>query len=73
MADVADRFAFAVGDKVRYKPGIGTYGYEDALEADGRVPGVVIGHSTTRVRVRLTLDKGRAWNRAVDTASLEKV
>lgn len=45
---------FAVDQRVRYKPGTGTYGYEDYLDADGRIPAVVIGHSPTRVRIRLT-------------------
>jgi hypothetical protein len=64
--------AFQVGQHIRYRPGAGTYGYEDALEADGRLPGVILGFSTTRVRVELTLKK--RWNqkvvRAVDAASL---
>lgn len=46
---------FPIGQAIRYKPGYGTYGYEDALEADGRLPGVVVGYSETRVRVELTL------------------
>lgn len=65
--------AFAVGDAVRYKPGIGTYGYEDDLQHDGRIPGVVVGHSWTRVRVTLSLAHGRTLDRAVDARSLEKV
>lgn len=62
----------AVGDCVRYRPGAGTYGYEDALGPDGRVPGVVVGFTPTRIRVRLTLDLGREIIRAVDAESLEK-
>ncbi len=61
---------YAIGQAIRYKPGFGTYGYEDALGADGRVPGLVIGHSRTRVRVKLTLDLGRTIERCVDAASL---
>jgi hypothetical protein len=58
---------------VRYRPGTGTYGYEDVLEADGRLPGVVVGFSRTRVRVQFTLTKRgpRATvTRAVDATSL---
>lgn len=62
--------AFQVNDRVRYRPGFGTYGYEDAVQSDGRVPGVVVGFSRTRVRVRLTLDLGRVITRCVDEASL---
>lgn len=63
---------FTVGQRVRYKPGFGTYGCEDALKTspDGRVPGVVVGHSPKRVRVRLTLDLGREITRSVDAVSL---
>jgi hypothetical protein len=65
---------FAVGDRIRYKPGIGTYGYEDVIEADGRLPGIVVGFSRTRVRVELQLAKrnNTTVRRAVDAASLEK-
>jgi hypothetical protein len=67
---VAD--TFTIGQRVRYKPGHGTYGYEDVVDADGRVPGEVIGHSRTRVRVVLTLGsrRGQQVTRAVDAASL---
>jgi len=63
---------FQIGQAVRYKPGFGTYGYEDALASspDGRIAGVVIGHSPTRVQVRLTIDLGRIVTRAVDARSL---
>lgn len=61
--------AFNVGDKVRYKPGYGTYGYEDVLEADGRVPGEVRGHTRTRVRIS-TRNNAGTLVRAVDAASL---
>lgn len=49
-----------VGDRVRYKPGTGTYGYEESVQADGRVPGYVLeilkpGGNGLRARVRLTL------------------
>lgn len=63
---------FKLRQRVRYKPGVGTYGYEDAIGSDGCVPGVVVGHSRTRVRVRLTLDLGRIVTRAVDAASLRE-
>lgn len=65
--------SFTVGQRVRYKPGQGTYGYEDALGSDGRLPGVVIGHSATRVRVRLQLGgtrQGSLITRCVDARSL---
>lgn len=73
---------FNVGDQVRFKPGYGTYGYEDCLEADGRVGGIVVGFTTSkkqpRVRVQLTLyhcvdgrrGAGHIVCRAVDAASL---
>lgn len=60
---------FAVGDKVRYKPGFGTYGYEGVVDADGRVAGVIVGFSRTRVRVETLNDRGPV-TRAVDAASL---
>lgn len=67
---------FKVGDAVRYRPGYGTYGYEDCLGEDGRVAGIVCGHTPTRVRVELTIDlrriggRVRTERRAVDPASL---
>jgi hypothetical protein len=64
---------FRVGQAIRYKPGNGTYGYEDALEADGRVQGIVLGHTPTRVRVQLELRTPairRSVTRSVDAASL---
>ena len=66
---------FAIGDRVRYKPGYGTYGYEDALEADGRLPGIVIGLTPARVRVELTLTKRRGSTvvRSVEASSLVPV
>jgi hypothetical protein len=60
---------FKKGHHVRYKPGFGTYGYEDTVEADGRVPGVVIGFTRTRVRVQMRNDRGPIA-RAVDAESL---
>lgn len=60
-----------IGDKVRYKPGYGTYGYEDMTENDGRVPAEVVGFTPTRVRVRLTSTRtARVVVRAVDAESL---
>jgi hypothetical protein len=63
---------FKVGDVIRYKPGNGTYGYEDAVEADGRIPGIVIEITSTRIRVRLTLAKrgGMTIIRGVNANSL---
>lgn len=62
--------AFSVDQRVRYKPGQGTYGYEHLVEDDGRIPAVVVGHSATRVRIRFL-----QWDRVrcVDAASLEVV
>lgn len=63
---------FEIGQAVRYKPGDGTYNYEDVLEADGRVPAVVRGFTPTRVRVRMRNNQGEI-DRAVDAASLSVV
>lgn len=67
-----DRRRFPVGQAIRYLPGFGTYGFEDCLEDDGRLPGKVIGHTPTRVRVELTLTKrsGITVNRAVNADQL---
>lgn len=64
-----------VGQSVRYKPGQGTYGYEveTRLSTDGRIPAVVVGHSPTRVRVRMRLGLGRVVERCVDEDSLVPV
>jgi hypothetical protein len=51
------RPTFRIGQHVRYAPGYGTYGYEDCLEDDGRLPGIVRGFTRTRVQVELTLAK----------------
>lgn len=56
----ADREKFPIGQAIRYRPGQGTYGYEDCVEADGMLPGIVRGHSMTRIRVELRLVK--RWN-----------
>lgn len=75
-AAITEPHVFAVDERVRYKPGCGTYGYEDILGPDGRLAGVVVGHTRTRVRVRLTLDFSRIGGRVqhkercVDAASL---
>jgi len=65
---------FVLEQRVRYRPGYGTYGFEDAVQADGRIPAVVVGHTPTRVRVRFTVpmvgSKPRTVDRAVDAASL---
>jgi len=68
----ADRADFPVGQAIRYLPGFGTYGFEDCLEADGRLPGVVLGHTPTRVRIELTLAKRRGMTvrRAVNAEQL---
>lgn len=60
-----------IGDRVRYKPGTGTYGYEDLLEADGRMPAVVVGFTPTRVRVEWQQGRLNGLTRAVDAASLK--
>lgn len=63
---------FKIGDRVRYKPGVGTYNYEDVLEADGRVPGEVVGFTKSgRVRVSMR-NNGGPLTRGVDAASLTK-
>lgn len=67
---------YAVGDRIRYRPGDGTYGYEETLDtsADGRIPGVVVGHTSTRVRVELSIvvaGRRQTMTRAVDAASLK--
>lgn len=71
----ADREAFPEGQPVRYLPGQGTYGFEDCLEADGRLPGVVRGLTDTRVRVELTLTKrgGAKLIRTVNADQLMRV
>ena len=61
---------FLRGQAVRYRPGTGTYGYEDSLASDGRVAGTVVGFTATRVRLRLMLSLGRIIVRAVDPGSL---
>lgn len=68
----AERQRFPVGAAVRYKPGYGTYGFEDVVDEDGRVPGVVLGYTDTRVRLELTLAKrrGTTVRRSVNAASL---
>ena len=67
-----DLAKFPKDAKVRYKPGQGTYGFEDCLETDGRVPGVVLGHTESRVRVELTLQRrgGQKVKRSVNAESL---
>lgn len=67
-----DRAAFPLGCAIRYLPGFGVYGFEDALEDDGRLPGVVLAHTQTRISVELTLTKrGRATvRRAVNAEQL---
>lgn len=64
---------FSAGQAVRYKPGYGTYGYEHLIEADGRIPAVVIGLTPTRVRIEIGKTVGTRKNgnvRTVDAASL---
>lgn len=62
---VMRRFGFSIDDRVLYQPGEGTYGYEDAPKAEGRVRGIVIGFSAQRVRCRFDLGQGRVVTRAV--------
>jgi hypothetical protein len=68
----AERKRFPVGAPIRYKPGVGVYGFEDCVDVDGRIAGVVLGHVATRVRIELTLTKrgGSLVRRAVNAASL---
>jgi len=66
---------FTVQQRVRYRPGTGTYGFEEAVEEDGRIPATVIGHSPTRVRIAFDIPmvadtRRRRVERAVDAASL---
>ena len=63
---------FEMHARVRYLPGTGTYGYEDAHrdETDGRVPAQVVGHTPKRVRIRFNNQFGNLVTRAVDAASL---
>lgn len=68
-----DPLVFAPQQRVRYRPGNGTYGYESAIEDDGRIPAMVVGVTPTRVRVEFTLNEygvRRRITRAVDAASL---
>jgi hypothetical protein len=65
---------FTIGQPIRYRPGSGTYGYEDVVEADGRLPGVVIDVTLRgRIRIELTLAKrrGQTVRRTVAPSSLE--
>ena len=62
--------AFKLNDCVRYRPGTGTYGYEDARESDGRIPALVIGHTPKRVRIRFRCRGGQLVRVAVDAANL---
>lgn len=68
-----DPLAFQYGQQVRYKPGYGTYGYEEVIEADGRIPAEVIGRTKTRVRIKFKLTEFGTTSRAVDAASLQSV
>lgn len=70
----ADRRRLPIGARVRYRPGYGTYGFEDCLEADGRLPGVVRGYTETRVRIELTLAQrwGATVLRVVNAAQLTR-
>jgi hypothetical protein len=65
-----------INDRVRYKPGVGTYGYEESIGPDGRIPGRVVGFTAMRVRVELQLQLGgcpRTKVAVVDAASLVAV
>jgi hypothetical protein len=72
MLTPAERKTFPVGAAVRYKPGVGVYGFEDLVEADGRLPAVVLGYTDTRVRLEVTVPllRGRTLRRSVNAASL---
>jgi hypothetical protein len=61
---------FPIGTLIRYKPGIGTYGYEHLLQGDGRARGRVLGHTAIRVRCVFPWPGGGQTVRAVDPASL---
>lgn len=72
---------FAIGDAVRYKPGSGTYGYEDLIQEDGRIPATVIGFGSPQTgrradrgaRVRIEFFRGRtAIQRSVDAQGLSR-
>lgn len=70
-----DPLEFSVDEVVRYKPGVGTYGYDDAIEADGRIPARVIGHSRSRVKITFAVTEygiTRSISRGVDAASLQR-
>lgn len=68
------RTRFRYGQKVSYKPGVGTYGYEDIVGPDGRVSATVIGLTPTRVRIRIDCGEfGGIQVRAVDASSLNPV
>lgn len=76
MRPQGDPTQFQVGQRVRYRPGKGTYGpiADVALrEPDGRAPAVVDAIFTTRVRIAVQVPgaiKERTMKRAVDPASL---
>lgn len=58
-------------EAVRYRPGTGTYGYEDGIQEDGRIPATVVGHSRTRVRIEFRCGP-RLITRCVDATSLQR-
>jgi hypothetical protein len=60
---------FAIGSRVRYKPGKRTQGYEHLVEADGRVPVIVVGHSRSGVRVQVDV-QGWSFKMTVSPESL---
>ena len=62
--------AFMVGQAVRYRPGVGTYGYEPVIETDGRIPAKVVGLTRHRVRIEFKLTEFGTIKRSVDAASL---
>lgn len=82
VCQVPDAELLAVGRAVRYKPGSGTYGYEDLVEADGRIPATVTGFGKPRTGNRAARGPmvkieffrgGTPLRRGVDAASLEAV
>lgn len=69
----AQRKRFPIGAAVLYRPGFGVYGYEDCVDANGRLSGVVLGYTDTRIRLELSLAKrgpGLTVRRSVNAASL---
>jgi hypothetical protein len=72
MRPQGDPSTFTIGQTVRYRPGVGTYGYEDVpRDSSGRILATVVGHTRTRVRIEFRMLEFGFTKRAVDAASLE--